>query len=809
MNTLMVSHSLMNKDEIKEHICSKLELNFGVTAETATKEQFYRAAVMIVHDLLIESRRKYEAKVRHQEAKTVYYMCMEFLIGRSLRNNLYNLGMEQEFEAAINDLGYSITYLYDLEPDAGLGNGGLGRLATCFLDSCATLGYPVNGYSIQYEFGIFKQKIIDGWQTELPDFWLNGGDVWMTPRFDEAVDVSFDGMIKEDWSNGEHHIECINCNTVMAIPYDMMISGYQNTSVSRLRLWKATNSSLDMGLFNKGDYLRAGEEKAMAEVISKVLYPSDNHPEGKSLRLRQQYFLVSASVQDIVRKHLKNYGSIDSLSDKVGIHINETHPALAIPELMRILLDEHKYSWEAAWDTITRIFAYTNHTIMSEALEIWPEDILRQRLPRIDQIVHEINHRFCNYLYETAHLDLNQIAKMAVVNNGQIHMANLCLCTCYKVNGVSQIHSDIIKANLFRNYSSIFPSKFTNVTNGFNYRRWLCQANPRLCSFICELIGDKFTSDPEELRGLLNYDHNPEVLNTLAQIKKQNKIRLAHFIKDATDIAVDTDSIFDLQVKRLHEYKRQLLNALHILHLYEELKENPNMNFHPKTFIFGAKAAPGYYMAKRIIRLICCLANEINSDKAVADKLKIVFLEDYRVTLAELMMPAAEISEQISLAGTEASGTGNMKLMINGAITLGTLDGANVEISEAVGEDNILIFGLHKNEVEAMKQSGYSSSNYYQHINIKKIVERLICGISGVSFQDIASSLIGGVSCDPYMVLADFDSYCNIHAKADQRYRDPMQWNKMSLVNIACAGRFAADRAVEEYATKIWNIDRI
>ncbi|MDF2540364.1 MAG: glycogen/starch/alpha-glucan phosphorylase [Herbinix sp.] len=799
------------KDDIKECICTKLDHHFGVQPQNATMEQFYRATVMIVKDKLIEKQRKFLSNIRKNEEKTAYYMCMEFLIGRSLRNNLFNLGITEQFEDALEDLGCSLTDIFELEPDAGLGNGGLGRLAACFLESAATLGYPVNGYSIRYELGIFRQKIIEGWQTELPDLWLQGGEVWLSPRVDEAVTVNFDGQVIEDWSNGTHKVEHVNSNSVLAIPYDMMISGYDNTSVSVLRLWGATNLTFDMRLFNQGDYLRAVEQKAMAEVISKVLYPSDNHPEGKSLRLRQQYFLVSASVQDIIRKHRAQYGTLSNFSDKVVIHVNETHPALAIPELMRILLDDNNYTWEDAWNIVSKTFAYTNHTIMSEALEVWPEDIFKQRLPRIYQIVQEINSRFCKELLDRFHGDTNKVTQMAIISSGQVHMANLCLCSCYSINGVSKIHSEIIKNSLFKNYSDLYPSKFVNITNGFNYRRWLCQANPALCKFVAELIGSGYETKPYELEKLIQHLNNQDVLTRLAQIKRHNKERISDYILDHNHIKINPDSIFDVQVKRLHEYKRQLLNALHILYLYEKLKENPDMDFHPRTFIFGAKAAPGYHMAKRIIRLICCLADEINHDRRVSDKLKIVFLEDYRVTLAELLMPAAEISEQISLAGTEASGTGNMKLMINGAITLGTMDGANVEIYDAVGPDNILIFGLQTNEVEEMRKNGYYPSNYYNNPAIRRVIERLNTGIGGVIFQDIASSLIGGQNGkgDFYLVLADFDSYCRIHEEAENRYNNPTLWNKMSLVNIASAGVFAADRAVEEYSELIWKIHKI
>jgi starch phosphorylase len=800
---------IINKDEIKDLINKKLDHNFGVTPEIAKPEQFYRAVIMVVRNMLVEKRRK--TVINTKQKKTAYYLCMEFLIGRSLKNNLYNLGITKEFEAAVGELGYNLSRIYSLEPDAGLGNGGLGRLAACFLDSAAALGYPLDGYSIRYEFGIFRQKIVDGWQTELPDLWLEGGDIWLVPRGDEAVTVKFDGNIIEDWNNGIHSVEHKNYHTVIAVPYDMMISGYNNTSVSLLRLWSATSTNIDMRLFNQGDYLRALEQKSMAEVISKILYPSDNHPEGKSLRLRQQYFLVSASVQDIIRKHISRYGTIKNFSDKVAIHINETHPATAIPELMRILLDEYRYEWDEAWDVVTKTFAYTNHTIMCEALEVWPEDIFMRRLPRIYQIVKEINNRFCKLLEEYYHEDWDHISNMSIIRSGHIHMANLCLCACYYVNGVSKIHSDIIKTKLFRNFSALDPSKFINITNGINYRRWMCQANPELCQLVKELTGSGYENNPQELRKLMNYTDDKDVLMRLGEIKRNNKIRLVKYIKDTTQIAVDIDSIFDVQVKRLHEYKRQLLNVLHILYLYDKIKENPNMDIHPRTFIFSAKAAQGYDFAKQIIHLICCLANEINSDKDVNDKLKVVFLEDYKVTLAEIIIPAAEISEQISLAGTEASGTGNMKLMINGAITIGTMDGANIEISESVGEDNILIFGLRNNEVDTIREKGYYPSSYFNNVHLRKVIDHLISGVGGVQFPNIASNLIGGQNGtgDPYMVLADFYSYCRIQEEAQHRYKDPFRWNKMSLVNIAAAGVFASDLAIEEYAERVWKINKI
>jgi glycogen phosphorylase len=799
----------INKEEIKELISKKLDHHFGVTPDIAKQEQFYSAVIMVVRDMLMEERRKTVAS--RKNAKTVYYLCMEFLIGRSLKNHLYNLEITDQFEAAVSELGYSLSKIYSLEPDAALGNGGLGRLAACFLDSAATLGYPMDGYSILYEFGIFRQKIIDGWQVELPDNWLEGGNLWLVPRPDEAVTVKFDGQIIEDWKDGVLHITHKNYNSVTAVPYDMLISGYHNTSVSLLRLWSATSTNIDLGFFNQGDYIRALEQKSMAEVISKILYPPDHHPEGKSLRLRQQYFLVSASIQDIIRIHLSRYGTIKNFSDKVSIHINETHPATSIPELMRILLDEYKYKWEEAWEVVTKTFAYTNHTIMGEALEVWPEDIFMQRIPRIYQIVREINNRFCKELADHYHVGLERISQMAIIRDGQIHMANLCLYACYCINGVSRIHTDIIKTKLFRKFCDLYPDKFINITNGINYRRWMCQCNPELNKLITDLIGSGYINNPQDLQNLMKYREDKAVLEKLAEIKKNNKIRLAKYIKDTTQIIVDTDSIFDVQIKRLHEYKRQLLNVLHILYLYNKIKENPEADIYPRTFIFGAKAAPGYDFAKQIIHLICCVADVINSDKDLKGKLKVVFLEDYKVSLAEIIIPAAEISEQISLAGTEASGTGNMKLMINGAITIGTMDGANIEISEAVGKDNILTFGLRENQVDSIREKGYCPSSYFKNIPLRNVIDQLITGIGEISFPNIASNLIGGQngSGDPYMVLADFYPYCRKQEEAEQRYRKPLYWNRMSLVNIAAAGVFASDLALEEYAKKVWKIDKI
>ncbi len=798
-----------NKPQIKSQIQAKLGSHYGVTPTKASPEQMYNAIALTVQDLLASQRREWMEKRMRSEGKTAYYLCMEFLMGRSLKNHLFNLGVTPLFADAVHDFGFDLDSLYDFEPDAGLGNGGLGRLAACFLDSAATLRYPLYGYCIRYDYGIFRQKIVDGWQTELPDFWLPGGEVWLTPRPDESVTVGFDGEVEESWENGRQIVRYKDQHMVTARPYDMMISGYKSGAVGTLRLWSARSPSFDIGLFNQGDYMHAVEESSMAEVISKVLYPPDNNIEGKSLRLRQQYFLVSASVQDIIRKHIARFGTLANLAEKIAIHINETHPALCIPELMRILMDDHGFGWDDAWAEVTRMTAYTNHTVMHEALEIWPEDLFKRMLPRIYQIVCEINRRLCKQLWNYYPGDWDRISSMAVVAYGQIRMANLCIAACHSVNGVSAIHSKIIRTTLFADYARAFPQKFTNITNGITHRRWLAEADPGLAGLIRDLIGGDFVTEPKQLAKLRGYADDPAVLDKLAEIKRANKVRLADYVKKNNGIEIDPDSVFDVQVKRLHEYKRQLLNALHILTLYNRLKADPSLDITPQTFIFGAKAAPGYLMAKYIIRLICAIGKEIDSDPVISKKLKVVFLEDYRVTLAELLMPAAEISEQISLAGTEASGTGNMKLMINGALTIGTLDGANVEMAEAVGDENIFIFGMKTDEVAALRAKGYSPTSYY-HNNpeLGAVLDLFEKGIGGIRHPEVLSSLIGSGSgqADPYMVLADYASYCAIHEKALACYRDKKRWNRMSLLNIAAAGVFSSDRALRDYAERIWGL---
>ena len=790
----------LTAERASELIKEKLSTHFGLRPEDAGDEYIYKAVVLAVKDILVKNRNEFIEKAEQQNSKQVYYLCMEFLMGRSLKNSLFNLGITEPVRKALAGFNVKLDKIYEMEPDAGLGNGGLGRLAACYLDGLASQKIPAMGYSIRYEYGIFRQKLVDGWQTELPDFWLPGGEVWFVEHPEDAVEVRFDGHVRDWWDGSFHHVEHTDYSPVMAVPHDMMVAGADGKGVSLLRLWSAESPGFDMKLFNEGDYMRAIEQESMAQVISKVLYPADNHPEGKSLRLRQQYFLVSASIQDIVKNHLKKH-SIDELPDFAAIHTNDTHPVLAIPELMRILLDECGYPWDKAWDIVTKTVAYTNHTVMSEALECWSVELFAARLPRIFQIVTEIDNRHRAYVWEQTH-DADFVERTAVIHDGVVKMANLAVAACHKVNGVSKLHSEILKNDVFKYFYRLTPDKFTNVTNGIAHRRWLCQANPELSDYLKKLIGGEFITDASKLEKLLEYKDDSAVKADLMKIKRNNKIRLAEYIKKTGGGECDPDSIFDIQIKRMHEYKRQHMNALHILSEYLYIKENPAAPFVPKTYIFGAKSAPGYYLAKQIIQLICSIAKLVDGDPDMKGKLKVVYVEDYRVTLAELLVPAADISEQISLAGTEASGTGNMKLMLNGAVTLGTEDGANVEIHEAVGDDNIVIFGMTADEAKSLKNGYNPRQYYYNNPKIKQAVDMLGQGFCGHDFGAVASALLDR---DNYMALADFESYCRAHERVDEIYKNPDLFAGMSLVNIAKAGRFAADRAVEEYAKNIWN----
>ncbi len=803
----------VTEQEFKTHVTGVLSSYFGVKPEDASKAQIYRATCMVVRDLLTNKRVDFKKVCHEKNAKQVYYMSMEFLLGRSLRNHLFNMGITEQVTKAVESFGVSMDEIYNFEPDAGLGNGGLGRLAAAYMDSLTSCGYPASGFSILYDYGIFKQRIVDGWQLEQPDDWLKMGDVWLAPRLEEVYQVKFGGVVDQNWCDGKLTVTQRDCTVVDAVPYDMNISGYDTDAVNRIRLWHSqAPQDFDINMFSRGEYLKASEAKAMAESINKVLYPADDHIEGKSLRLKQQYFFVSASIQSILRRHLKTNPSLDNLADCVAIHINDTHPTLCIPELMRLLLDEYGYGWDQAWDITTHCISYTNHTVMAEALEKWPQNLFQGLLPRIFQIVQEINQRFCNELWAFYPNNWDVVNRNAVLSNGQVKMANLCLVTSHTINGVSALHSEILKNDVFADYYRMHPEKFTNVTNGITHRRWVAQANPRLAELINDLIGDKWLKDPNALQELEDHIGDKQVLARLAQIKRANKEDLAKYILAQNNVVVDPDSIFDVQVKRLHEYKRQLLNALNILDLYLRIKENPNLDIQPRTFIFGAKAASAYYMAKQIIRFICALGNLVNNDPDVKGKLKVVFLENYRVTLAEMIMPAAEVSEQISLAGKEASGTGNMKFMINGALTIGTLDGANVEIHQEVGDGNIFLFGMLANEVEELWKKGYHPSHYYQtNPRIKRLIDTLRQGVGGISFGEIADSLTTGRGGQPdsYMVLADFDSYSAAQERVNATYLDKDTWNRMSLVNIAKAGFFAADRSVEEYAQRIWNLQKV
>ncbi len=775
--------------------------------EKASLNQIYRAFSIVIRDLLLRKRNKF--KKMQNEDKQVFYICMEFLIGKSLRNNLFNLGIEDEAEESLKKYNITPEELYTIERDPGLGNGGLGRLAACFMDSLATQGYPAVGFSIKYEFGLFKQKLIDGWQTELPDDWLTTSDVWLMPRTDERVIVKFGGTIREEWTREGLKIYNDCPTEVEAIPYDVMISGYNSKGVSLLRLWESRSiNSIDMNLFSQGDYIRALSEDSMAEAISKVLYPADDHNEGKILRLKQQYFLVSASAQNIVKYHMKKYNTLDNFSEKNAIHINDTHPSLIIPELMRIFMDEYELPWEKAWNIVVNTVSYTNHTVLKEALETFDKSIVQTKLPRMYMIIKEINRRFIEEA-SAKYNNRDKALNMSIFGYGKVNMANLCIIGSHNVNGVARLHSEILKRTVFKHFYEYTPDKFMNVTNGITHRRWLNQANPSLAALLDDLVGPGYRTAPERLNIFKNFKDDDSVLNRLDEIKYTNKKRLAEYVRANNHIELDIDSIFDIQAKRLHEYKRQLLNALRIISIIIDIDEGNTSHIVPETFIFAAKAAPGYHRAKEIIQLIHALSEYINKNTFIKKYINVVFLENYSVSLAEIIIPAGELSEQISLAGKEASGTGNMKFMLNGAITIGTYDGANVEIINEVGEENFFLFGMKDYEVEELWKSGYSSVVYYQkNEKLRKIIDFLNKGIAGKPFESISRYLIGGpVVGDPYMCFADFDSYMDVHKKASLLYyNDKRKWNQMSLINIASAGVFSSDRTIDEYANNIWGI---
>jgi len=802
------------KAQLTDMIIGKLQRNFGRTVEEATKNHMFKACALVLRDIMSRRQMETDNRIWEGQQRQVHYLSLEFLMGRSLEKNAYNLGLLDTLKDALEDLGFSASDLFEQEPDAGLGNGGLGRLAACYLDSMTTLEIPATGYSICYELGIFKQKIIDGKQVELADNWLGLGDAWLIPKLDETEEVRFGGKIVDHWDeNGHNHPEHVGYTTVLAIPRDMEIAGYQTRHTNILRLWDAKSPvPVDMSLYSRGEYLKAVEQQAMAEVIAKVLYPDDNHYEGKSLRLKQQYFFVSATVQSIVRKHRSQYGTLRNFHEKHVIQINDTHPTLVIPELMRILLDVEGYSWDEAWHIVTHSVCYTNHTILAEALERWPQTLIETLLPRIWEILKEISGRYQRELEYRYGGDMGKVGHMAIIWGGEVRMANLCVCACQAINGVSALHSDILKRDVFHDAYLADPDKFQNVTNGIDHRRWLSQINPKLDALVRECTGgDQYLLHPEAIRGLEKYKDDASVLDQLGKIKQENKRRFASYVARESGVILNTDAIFDVQVKRLHEYKRQLLNVLHIVHLYNQLRDNPNMEFTPQTFLFGAKAAPGYLVAKDIIQLINSLSNQINNDPICKDKLQVVFLENYRVSLAEKLMPASELSEQISTAGKEASGTGNMKFMMNGALTIGTLDGANVEMHQQVGDENIFLFGLTADQVAERKRQGYRSLDYYQqNPALKRVIDQIATGFSDhTTYVNLTNRLLfgsGGSLADEYMLFADFDSYCAAHRRALETYADQRRWNQMSLINIARSGIFAADRSISEYAKNIWRV---
>ena len=790
------------KREFEKLLKDKLMSECNVTLDAASADQIYRCLAMITRQIMSDRQKQYQSKVLGEGKKQIYYLCMEFLMGRSLRTSLFNLGLNEVAESVLADADVKIDTIYEQEPDAGLGNGGLGRLAACYLDGMATDGIPGTGYSILYEYGIFKQKIVDGWQQETADNWLPGGQVWIKSHPDQAQEIRFDGQAIETWEGGFHHVKYENYNSVIAVPNDMYVAGYGSNGVSKLRLWQAKAPSFDMSSFNAGNYNTAISQSASAELISKILYPNDNHTEGKILRLRQQYFFSAASIADILQNHLNQYGTLDNLPDKVAIQLNDTHPTVAIPEMMRILLDECSYEWDAAFDICRKVFAYTNHTVMSEALEKWNADIFRNTLPRIWQIVCEMDRRCRADLAKAFPGDQGKIDYMAIIGDNQVRTANICAYTCHAINGVSKLHSEIIKDSVFHDYFLYKPQAFKNVTNGIAYRRWLLCSNPGLTHLLEETIGDGFKTDASELKKLEKFVDDKTVQAAAAKVKRENKANFANYLQKATGQVIDPDSIFDCQVKRMHEYKRQHLNALNIAAEYLYLKNNPNAEFTPKTYIFGAKAAPGYYMAKQMIRMICKLGKLIDEDPAVRGKLRIVYLEDYCVSLSERLMPASEVSEQISLAGTEASGTGNMKFMLNGAITLGTLDGANVEIADAAGHENEIIFGMLTPEVNALKGMGYHPNAFINGDNTAMaVLDFLEKGWNGENFSEVTSNLRNS---DPYMVMADFKDYRRAQHDLQELYRDKQKWNHMSLKNISNAGIFSADRSIMDYARDIW-----
>ena len=796
----------ISREEIRSAIEDKLCAQFSTSNAEASDEQVFQATAIVIRELM---SRLLAAQNPRKAEKEVHYMSMEFLMGRSLMKNAYNLGLSEAIIGALEDMGRSAADIFEEEPDAGLGNGGLGRLAACYMDSMTTEGLQATGYSICYELGIFKQRFENGKQVEVSDNWRTAAESWLIPRYEDMVEVRFGGQISPHWDNyGHYHAEHTGYTAVYALPRDMLIAGYEGKDINTLRLWDAKSPySLDMYLFSAGEYVKSMAERTMAEVITKVLYPADDHIEGKILRLKQQYFFVSASAQDIVRKHIRKWGDIRSFSRHHVIQINDTHPTMIIPELMRIFMDDHGLGWDEAWEIVKNSVAYTNHTVMSEALEKWPQDIIQQLLPRLWEIMCEINRRWCDFLavkFGTG----DRLGHNLIIRDGQVHMANLCLASCYMINGVSSLHGEILRNSLFHDIYTVWPERFTHVTNGIDHRRWLSQINPGLHNLIVDLLGNEdYLLKPELLTKLAKYEDDASVRARLNDIKYANKLRFAEFAKRNDSFALNPDAIMDVQIKRLHEYKRQLLCAMNIVALQLRLHDDPNMEFVPRTYVFGAKAAAGYKMAKRIIEFILSLANDVNNDPVCKDKLQVYFVENYRVSAAEAIVPAAQISEQISTAGKEASGTGCMKLMMNGAVTIGTLDGANVEMYELLGDANMFLFGLQNDEIINWRSHGYDPNGMAKaDPELYRVCNKIMNGFSdGKSYSDIISTLL--FQGDPYMVIADFRKYSDTQERLYKTIADPSEMGRLSLMNTALSGYFAADRAIREYAENIWHIN--
>ena len=795
------------KNYAEKRLSEYLLEHYGTDIKSTTNQQLYYALANISKELLYKRKGKFNAK--NKELKTVHYMSIEFLIGKTLKNNLFNLELEDTFRQLLKDNEKNIDDVYMVEKDAGLGNGGLGRLASCYLDSLARLGYSAFGHSLKYEYGLFKQKIVDGKQIETPDDWLDSGRVWLDPRQDQEVEVVFGGYVKQDYVNDRMYYTIQNAEVVKAFPYDMMISGYDSNAVVTLRLWEAKAvNEFNIKRFEEGEFADSMKSIDEIEAINKLLYPSDKTEKGRRLRLIQEYFLVSAAMQNILNNYFAKHKSLEKLPELVSVHINDTHPALCIPELMRILLDKYEFGWDESWNAVSKVVSYTNHTILNEALEVQSMSEIERTMPRIAMILRELDRRFRIELEKYCNGDYRKLESMAIISGNNVFMANLSIYASHSVNGVSKIHTHILKTRLFNAYADIYPDKFTNITNGISLRRWLSQSNPELNNLIISLIGKDFYENPDELKKLAEFVDDKNVLDKIGQIKFNNKKKLAEFLKKTQNVDIDPSWRFDVQAKRIHEYKRQLMNVMRIIYLCEQIKKNPNVDITPQVFLFAGKAASGYEMAKRIIQLINRVAHEINLDPVLRSKLQVVFIENYSVTISELLMPATEVTEQISLSGREASGTGNMKAVINGALMMCTSDGANIEISDECSHENAFEFGLTSEEVDKIKSRGYNATDYYiSSERVRIVLDKMNAGIGGESFADLVGYLLGHTSYkDYYMCLADFDSYIDAYDKMDITYKDQEFWNKKVLNCISAMGQFSSDRSIKEYVEKIWHL---